>query len=578
MRMRLVWVVIGLWVLSGGAPVRAAGVVGDGTPGSCTEAALNAVLENGGPVTFNCGGAPLTITVTQAKLITKETIIDGGGLITLSGGGQTHVLENDSPLLTLRNLTIANGYTTGNGGGVYSRWKANLTIENCTFTTNTSVNAVYDNDSGGGAVYLHSGLLTITSSRFINNRAENSSGGAVHILFGNAEITDTIFEDNHAGGYGGAFYNDGLLDGKGYIRFAGVTFGHNSGLGQGGAAFTWMYPYQPGSRITIEGSRFTGNTVAPDVAGDAFGGGLRHGNGALDILATTFDGNTAVSQGGAIWTGDGARITLTNTTLSGNAADDGAGSGLGGALMVAGGSVSLTNTTLANNRAGFMGGAIWGASGITVTNTLFAGSLAGNPWGQNIHCGGTYVNGGGNFQSPNGPDDRACTTGITLDDPLLDALADNGGPTPTHALLADSPAVDAGKTSACPPLDQRGRARPFDGDSDGKGVCDSGAVEYTGFDHPSADNAAPYRAAQFTDHARLTWNPVTWAASYEIQVDDHHDFSSPVYHETGLNAAILEKQTPPLPGGLYYWRVRAMAADGRPGAWSVTDTFVLMQP
>lgn len=578
MRRRLLVVVLGIWVLCGGVPVRAAGVVGNGTPGSCTEAALDAALASGGLVTFNCGGAPLTITVTQAKLITQETTIDGGGLITLSGGGMVHVLENDSPLLTLKNLSIANGYTTGNGGGVYSRWKANLTIENCTFTNNISVSAVYDNDSGGGAVYLHSGLLTITSSRFINNRAENSSGGAVHILFGNADITDTIFEDNQAGGYGGAFYNDGLLGSGGYIRFTRVTFSRSSGLGQGGAAFTWMYPYQPGSRITIQEGRFTGNTVAPDVTGDAFGGGLRHGNGALDILATTFDGNTAASQGGAVWTGDSARVTLTNSTLSGNAADDGAGSGLGGALMVAGGSLTLTNVTLADNRAGFMGGAIWGASGITVTNTLFAGSAAGNPWGQNIHCGGTYVSGGGSFQTPNGPADRACAKGIAIDDPLLGPLADNGGPTPTHTLLPGSPAVDAGKTSACPPLDQRGRARPFDGDSDGKGLCDSGAVEYTGFDHPSADNAAPYRAAQFADHARLTWNPVTWAASYEIQVDDQADFSSPVYHQAGLSAGVLEMQTPPLPDGLYYWRVRAAAADGRPGAWSAADTFAVMQP
>lgn len=578
MRRRLLVVVLGIWVLYGGVPVRAAGVVGNGTPGSCTEAALDAALASGGLVTFNCGGAPLTITVTQAKLITQETTIDGGGLITLSGGGMVHVLENDSPLLTLKNLSIANGYTTGNGGGVYSRWKANLTIENCTFTNNISISAVYDNDSGGGAVYLHSGLLTISSSRFINNRAENSSGGAVHILFGNADITDTIFEDNQAGGYGGAFYNDGLLGSGGYIRFTRVTFSRSSGLGQGGAAFTWMYSYQPGSRITIQESRFTGNTVAPDVTGDAFGGGLRHGNGALDILATTFDGNTAASQGGAVWTGDGARVTLTNSTLSGNAADDGAGSGLGGALMVAGGSLTLINVTLADNRAGFMGGAIWGASGITVTNTLFAGSAAGNPWGQNIHCGGTYVSGGGSFQTPNGPADRACAKGIAIDDPLLGLLADNGGPTPTHTLLPGSPAVDAGKTSACPPLDQRGRARPFDGDSDGKGLCDSGAVEYTGFDHPSADNAAPYRAAQFADHARLTWNPVTWAASYEIQVDDQADFSSPVYHQAGLSAGVLEMQTPPLPDGLYYWRVRAAASDGRPGAWSAADTFAVMQP
>ncbi len=76
-----------------GAPPRtlAAGVVGDGTPGSCTEAALDAALVGGGSVTFNCGASPVTITVTAWKTIATKTSLDGGGLITLSGGGATRV-------------------------------------------------------------------------------------------------------------------------------------------------------------------------------------------------------------------------------------------------------------------------------------------------------------------------------------------------------------------------------------------------------------------------------------------------------------------------------------------------------
>ncbi|HQV70440.1 MAG TPA: hypothetical protein PL141_11230, partial [Thermoflexales bacterium] len=67
----------------------AAGVVGNGSPASCTEAAFNAALNGGGNVTFNCGGAPKTIVLTSYKQIGANTVIDGAGLITLSGGNTT---------------------------------------------------------------------------------------------------------------------------------------------------------------------------------------------------------------------------------------------------------------------------------------------------------------------------------------------------------------------------------------------------------------------------------------------------------------------------------------------------------
>ncbi|MCA9955010.1 MAG: hypothetical protein KC434_09840, partial [Anaerolineales bacterium] len=67
-------------------PVQGAGVVGSGTPGSCTEAALNTALSGGGSISFNCGGSH-TITLTSQKTINSNTTINGGGQITLSGGG-----------------------------------------------------------------------------------------------------------------------------------------------------------------------------------------------------------------------------------------------------------------------------------------------------------------------------------------------------------------------------------------------------------------------------------------------------------------------------------------------------------
>src|SRR6185503_7376438 len=71
-------------------------LVGDGSPGSCTEAALKTAVAGGGTVVFNCGAAPVTITVTSQVMISKETILDGHGLVTLSGGGTSRMLYLDS--------------------------------------------------------------------------------------------------------------------------------------------------------------------------------------------------------------------------------------------------------------------------------------------------------------------------------------------------------------------------------------------------------------------------------------------------------------------------------------------------
>ena len=94
------------------AAVFAAGVVGNGTPASCTEAALDAALNGGGMVTFNCGPDPVTITLTAEKVITAETTttVDGGGLVTLSGGDAVRVFRvNQSAMLELHNLGVAHG-------------------------------------------------------------------------------------------------------------------------------------------------------------------------------------------------------------------------------------------------------------------------------------------------------------------------------------------------------------------------------------------------------------------------------------------------------------------------------------
>ncbi len=108
----------------------AAGTVGTGTAGSCTEAALDTALAGGGAVTFDCGAAPVTITVTATKTISSSTQIDGGGLITLSGGNAVQIFLVQSPAaLSLTDITLTNGNSDiAQGGAIAINSGASATI------------------------------------------------------------------------------------------------------------------------------------------------------------------------------------------------------------------------------------------------------------------------------------------------------------------------------------------------------------------------------------------------------------------------------------------------------------------
>src|SRR5947207_14131053 len=124
-------------------------VVGTGTSASCTETALNACLPGGGSfdgtVTFDCGGAA-TIIVTSTKTISADTTIDGGSVITISGGGTVGVFSVTVGItFTVQNLTIANAAAGANNGGAIQNG-GTLTVTNCTFSGNSA------SGLGGGGV------------------------------------------------------------------------------------------------------------------------------------------------------------------------------------------------------------------------------------------------------------------------------------------------------------------------------------------------------------------------------------------------------------------------------------------
>jgi hypothetical protein len=152
----------------------------------------------------------------------------------------------------------------------------------------------------------------------------------------------------------------------------------------------------------------------------------------------------------------------------------------GGGLYVYDGIVSITNSTIANNLAS-EGGGIFNqdSSPITLFHTILADNSIIMPYGYpNTHnCSGPVVSGGYNLE-----DGDHCTLSGAGDrtnlDPLLQALTLGSAWPPVQPLAAGSPAIDKGNNAICPAVDQRGVARPFDGDGNGVAVCDIGAVEY----------------------------------------------------------------------------------------------------
>lgn len=491
----------------------AAGVVGNGSAGSCTDAALNAALSGGGAVTFNCGSLPKTILIGSEKAIAANTSIDGRNLITLSGGNSVRLFNvKPNTRFTVSNLTLANGHTAGQGGAIHSASFQNtiLTVNHCDFINNVSSQI---GEAGGGAIYSGSGYLTVDRSSFTGNRA--GTGGAIRVVQSNLTVTASTFTNNKAVnsilGDGGAIHIDGAKTDNGKIIISTSTFKGNYATFYGGAVFNNILN---NNTTTITDSLFSGNsagivgkngqggaiwstgdpkvggqwianvnnttltiancTIAGNIANQQ-GGGVwvaRHPKGTA-IYGSAIYGNTAVnSMGGGVVQAETGKITVQNSTIS-----DNKGKGpfsMGGGIYVGrNAKAAITNTTIANNVANWQGGGIFGGLNVMFKNSILANNVAlngGNAWNIKHNCFLPMTNGGNNLQFPS-PIDADCTVGILIADPRLGAIGNNGGRTYTKALLPGSPA--SRNAIGCPATDQRGVKRPNPVGTD----CDIGAYE-----------------------------------------------------------------------------------------------------
>ena len=218
------------------------------------------------------------------------------------------------------------------------------------------------------------------------------------------------------------------------------------------------------------GIGLVGLTIRNGAAGGS-GGGIADAGTVLTIRNSTFEGNHAEGEGGAIYaTDNGAAITLENVTLSANRANES-----GGAFSSEGGMHTIRNSTITGNVADddAAGGATQGGGifanvgGTTIRDTIVAGNTDRTPTPMSGDCTGQGLGSLGNnlVGDPQGCDffGPHPSSDLLGADPKLGTLADNGGPTPTHALLAGSEAL--GKASGtAPPADQRGAPRAGAGD------------------------------------------------------------------------------------------------------------------
>lgn len=386
------------------------------------------------------------VSLSRSTLSRNVAFEQGGGIHAANG---TVTLANNSAVKLNAAGQSFDGGSTGVGGGVFAKTvvvTASTVTGNFTLADDDSANQ----GSGGGIHATDS--VTVTSSTISGNRTPGAGGG---IHAGNAvTMTNSTVSNNRAGQFGG-----GIDMATATITNSTISGNVAAGFGGGGLG---------GANATLT------NTTVRDNSTTGRGGGLAVGT--TTIVRSTISGNRAGTDGGGIHT---FRLTMTNGTVSGNQAD-----GSGGGISTLGGSIA-SSTIVENFAAGDGGGVRYTLFGsippLRFKNTIVADNFSFGV-GQDVR--GDMVSDGNNLigivEGSTGFGAAGDQLG-TLDsplDPLLGALANNGGPTMTHALLAGSTAIDRGNNAGAPATDQRGLARVKDGDANGIFVLDVGAFEF----------------------------------------------------------------------------------------------------
>jgi len=442
--------------------------------------------------------APANATLASIT-ITNGSWVDGGGIrnagtLTMAGGAiQNNLGRRGAGLFNqgtaeLDSVNIQdNQAERGFGGGIYN--EGNLSLTHGAILRNMGTAGV----QGGGL--FNAGTAVLDGANVEVNTAGLAGGGIYNSGF--FTMTAGRVQKNSAGGGGAGLYNSP----DGSLSLSGVEVSENM---LGFLVDPFGLPASTGAGLANEGqATLVGCLISRNQAGNSRGGGIVN-NGTLTLTITTIESNIGLQGaglfnfgvafvdgstindntatgfdvlagiGGGIFNNYQASLTLTNSTLSHNAAVSSGSFYVGGAGLYNEGVAELSNVTVtANDPDGLYSGLPGidaeappvGPPAARLKNTIIAGNML-------IDCGGaTIISLGHNLDG-----DGTCFLTEAGDlpylDPRLDPLAPNGGSTLTHALQIASLAIDNG--SSCPAIDQRSfpRPRPVGG------ACDIGAYEY----------------------------------------------------------------------------------------------------
>lgn len=388
-------------------------------------------------------GGTLLLSGGQIVLSDEMSITGpGADALTLDAQGQSRIFDiqgdqNTIRQFTLTGMTLTRGRTTdanenGHGGAIRSISALHLV------DVVLAGNSIAGDNAVGGALFSMT-TTVLTRSRVVGNWTEGYGGiaGGVMVAFGSAELADSTIADNWTvGDYAGG----------------------------GGIVVFWQW-----FDATFVNSTISGNETRGD---NSQAGGLAVGGNAFLINSTVSGNHTLGNNADGGFVDGGAmsvtgNIMLTNSTVVDNSSASVGGVAIAIAANPGTGVIKATNSVIA---------ATTQASAALCSKPLDTASSSHN-LATDASCGSDALVGG----AP-----------VAAEALALAPLADNGGPTWTHALLPGSLAIDAGDDAVCAAtpvngLDQRGRPRPQDGNGDSIAACDVGAFEAADPDRVFAD-------------------------------------------------------------------------------------------
>jgi hypothetical protein len=509
-----------------------------------------------GAVAYNRSGGiwlnGVQLSMTGTSVSFNSTPYDGGGLMVAGSG-----------IVDVSGVTIEGNSADGTGGGVFFSFvTGTLTVRDSVIKNNRATD--------GGGLYVERGTARLSGTSLTENKATNNGGGvyldefsssglgASNALYleagtgigrvGSGNVADS---DGDLHGWGGGIYSlgefhmssswiegntgDGLLSFGGSIQVedstiqdnticgvnsmtslvfhtvqitrtsirrntgggvcvinADLTVADSSILDNSGTGISMVGGNLVLDRSTVSGNRNPSYSTMP-------GGGISgYMLSSMEINESTISGNYSEVSGGGIylWPCPAGVLNIMNVTISGNRAGK-----TGGGLEAGQGRVVLNNVTIADNTAGAGGGLMVDTRAtVEVTNSILEDNGGGN------------CSGGPNSLGHNLDSDSSChffgsgdLSGVSA---ALGLLADNGGPTQTHALLAGSPAIDSADDGSCLPTDQRGVSRPQGSH------CDMGAFEFSETAAPTSTEVIP---TPTPTSAPLVFDPVIFSTQLIYQ-------------------------------------------------------------